>query len=105
MILSRYSYFILLVLECLVENSFQLDKELYRGKHIAFCELSKTLDPFGEANVKGSCDLNYFNFTFYAHFRQKRAVKYKTIGFKNFSFLSFFLLKRNDLFYLKYKII
>jgi hypothetical protein len=78
MILLRYFFFLLL--EFLVKKSFQLDKELYRGKHITFCELSKTLDALGEADVKGSCDLKFFNFTFYAHFRMKRAVKYKTSG-------------------------
>ena len=71
---------LMFVFTFLVGNSDQLEKEVYRGKHVSFCELSKTVDALGDADVNGSCDLNYFNFTFYTHFRLKRAVKYRTLG-------------------------
>ena len=48
--------------------------EINRAKHIKFCDLFKD-----DQDINSSCDLNYFNFTFYANFRQKRSIKYKNL--------------------------
>jgi hypothetical protein len=71
-------FFILFILILVINQSLpyeNLSNQLYRTKHITYCELFKIND----GTIKSSCDLEFFNFTLYAHFRQKRGVKYRSL--------------------------
>lgn len=58
----------------LYDNSDYLSNEIHRAKHLKFCDLYKN----DNHDIKSSCNLNYFNFTFFINFRQKRSI-YKSI--------------------------
>lgn len=44
------------------------------AKDLVFCEINNT-----PTSIQSTCDLTAFNFTFYAYFRPKRDLQFKTV--------------------------
>ena len=57
------------------DDQDDLSNEIHRAKHLKFCELFKNR----ENEVKSTCNLHHFNFTFFINFRQKRSI-YKSLN-------------------------
>jgi hypothetical protein len=51
-----------------------LTKPVNHAKDLVFCEINNS-----PTSIQSTCDLTAFNFTFYAYFKPKRDLKFKTV--------------------------